>query len=114
MSNEELIKELNICRMSQVVMDNTIADLEAKLATCEKYRDAYAECDRIGTQAVRDLEAKLAKALEALENVIGEYDLFRKDEYERGLAPLDDEIHEARATLAEIKGAIHDQPTTES
>ena len=36
---------------------------EAKLADCEKYRDAYAECDRIGTQAVRDLEAKLAKAV---------------------------------------------------
>jgi hypothetical protein len=37
---------------------------EAKLATCEKYRDAYAECDSIGTQAVRDLEAKLAECLE--------------------------------------------------
>jgi chromosome segregation ATPase len=36
-------------------------EVEAKLATCEKYRDAYAECDRIGTQAVRDLEAKLAE-----------------------------------------------------
>jgi outer membrane murein-binding lipoprotein Lpp len=41
-----------------------IETLEAKLAICEKYRDAYAECDRIGTQAVRDLEAKLAKAHE--------------------------------------------------
>ena len=39
-----------------------IEALTAKLATCEKYRDAYAECDRIGTQAVRDLEAKLARA----------------------------------------------------
>jgi hypothetical protein len=38
-------------------------EVEAKLATCERHRDAYAECDRIGTQAVRDLEAKLAKAL---------------------------------------------------
>jgi len=38
--------------------------LEAKLAICEKYRDAYAECDRIGTQAVRDMEVKLAKAHE--------------------------------------------------
>jgi hypothetical protein len=37
---------------------------EIKLATCEKYRDAYAACDRIGTQAVRDLEAKLAECLE--------------------------------------------------
>ena len=53
---------------------------------------------------IEELEASLAKAVEALQNVIGEYDLFRKDEYERGLAPLDDEIHEARAALAEIKG----------
>jgi hypothetical protein len=46
------------------------AELKAKLATCEKYRDAYAECDRIGTQAVRDLEAKLAKAVEALKEAL--------------------------------------------
>jgi len=51
-----------------------------------------------------ELEAKLAKAVEALGNVVGEYDLFRKDEYERGLSPLDDEIHDARTTLAELKG----------
>jgi hypothetical protein len=29
---EALTKELNICRMAQVVMDNTVVDLEAKLA----------------------------------------------------------------------------------
>jgi len=39
-----------------------IVELAALLATCEKYRDAYAECDRIATQAVRDLEARLEKA----------------------------------------------------
>lgn len=44
-----------------------IEELESKLATCEKYRDAYAECDRIGTQAVRNLEAKLAKAVAFIE-----------------------------------------------
>lgn len=59
-------------------------------------------------EIVSKLEANLAKAVEALENVIGEYDLFRKYEYERGLAPLDDEIHEACATLAEIKGESHE------
>ena len=42
---------------------------EAKLATCEKYRDAYAECDRIGTQAVRDLEAKVEAMRGALERI---------------------------------------------
>ena len=42
---------------------------ETKLATCEKYRDAYAECDRIGTQAVRDLEAKVEAMRGALERI---------------------------------------------
>ena len=44
-----------------------IEELEAKLATCEKYRDAYAEMGRIGTEALRDMDAKLAKAMEALD-----------------------------------------------
>jgi len=39
-----------------------IEELEAELATCEKYRDAYDKMGRIGTEAYRDLEAKLAKA----------------------------------------------------
>ena len=68
-----------------------IERLSDKLATCEKYRDAYAECDRIGTQAVRDLEAKLAKAVDALQwcAMYGDGDV-------------------ALATLAEIKGERHD------
>ena len=48
---------------------NRIEALTAKLATCEKYRDAYAECDRIGTQTVRDLEAKLAAAVDWFETI---------------------------------------------
>jgi len=50
------------------------------------------------------MDDKLAKAEVALGNVVEEYDLFRRDEYERGLSPLDDEIHDARTTLAELKG----------
>jgi hypothetical protein len=46
--------------MTDEDFEGIIEELEAKLTACEKYRDAYAECDRIGTQAVRDLEAKLA------------------------------------------------------
>jgi hypothetical protein len=57
----------NLSRHNPLHMEaaDRIEALTAKLATCEKYRDAYAECDRIGAQAVRDLEAKLAKAVEA-------------------------------------------------
>ena len=77
-----------------------IERLSDKLATCEKYRDAYAECDRIGTQAVRDLEAKLAKAVEALGDISGNGNA-------AGRSPqlMSDK---ARATLAEIKGESHD------
>jgi hypothetical protein len=79
--------------MAQAVMDNTVAKLEQKLATCEKYRDAYAECDRIGTQAVRDLGAKLAKAVEALRY------------YAVEAMPWDaDDSLIARVALAEIEG----------
>jgi len=46
---------------------NRIEELEAKLATCEKYRDAYDKMGRIGTEAYRDLEAKLAMSVLALE-----------------------------------------------
>ena len=80
------------------VVADRIEALEAKLSTCEKYRDAYAEMGRIGTQAVRDLEAKLAKAVEALglivvDNTWGlEHKTYMK----------------CRATLAEIKGESHD------
>jgi hypothetical protein len=80
-----------------------IEALTAKLATCEKYRDAYAECDRIGTQAVRDLEAKLAKAVEALEGMIN-YATWR----EKNESVFWDVTGPARATLAEIKGESHE------
>ena len=72
-----------------------IERLSDKLATCEKYRDAYAECDRIGTQAVRDLEAKLAKARVALSEI-------------QRCVPKHIAGEIARVTLAEIKGESHD------
>jgi len=39
---EELEKELNTCRMAQAVMDNTVADLEAKLAKAVEALEYYA------------------------------------------------------------------------
>jgi hypothetical protein len=59
---EALTAKVKLMYDLDAINGEKIEALEAKLATCEKYRDAYAECDRIGTQAVRDLEAKLAKA----------------------------------------------------
>ena len=59
---EALTAKVKLMYDLDAINGEKIEALEAKLVTCEKYRDAYAECDRIGTQAVRDLEAKLAKA----------------------------------------------------
>ena len=59
----ERIEELEAKAMDnfQMYVDANEAriDAEAKLATCEKYRDAYDKMGRIGTEAYRDLEAKL-------------------------------------------------------
>ena len=77
-----------------------IESLTAKLATCEKYRDAYAEMGRIGTQAVRDLEDKLTKAVGALEDISG-----NGTAAGRNPQLMSDK---ARTTLAEIKGESHE------
>jgi chromosome segregation ATPase len=66
---------------------------EDKLATCEKYRDAYAACDRIGTQAYRELEGNLAKAVRGLNAIY----VWGEDTYARDMA---------RTTLAEIDAEI--------
>lgn len=58
---DDAVKEAGIQMRHLQVLGDSLAAAEAKLETCEKYRDAYAECDRIGTQAVRDLEAKVAE-----------------------------------------------------
>jgi hypothetical protein len=71
-------------------------ELEQRLSICEKHRDAYAECDRIGTQAVRDLEAKLAKAAEMLEAA-----LKYNSAMHGGAGAYNKRIKD---TLAEIKG----------
>lgn len=76
-----------------------IEELEAKLATCEKYRDAYDKMGRIGTEAYRDLEAKLAKAVEALEKLAR---LGNGDRY--GNSDGNMIARATLATLAELKG----------
>lgn len=78
-----------------------IEELEAKLATCTKYRDAYAECDRISTHALR-------KAMEALECLIQHTHNCEK-ELTESLYHLDfcgesEPLTKARTALAELKG----------
>jgi chromosome segregation ATPase len=112
---EELEKELNLMKTAGIVevairnpsvmeymkhWEGRVETAEAKLATCEKYRDAYAECDKIGTQAVRDLEDKLAKAVEGLRDAVDAWDNHDKT----GDMMQGYWVTDARATLAEIEG----------
>lgn len=114
MSDEELIARLRegatwdddvaaanrIEALQKALKDqSSVSDrLAEQLATCEKYRDAYAECDRIGTQAVRDLEAKLAAA----EAEAKKYKHAFAAQSRKLQAVL--HIEGVKATLAEIKG----------
>ena len=59
---QEVTVELEQAESDNILLIVRIEELEAKLATCRKYRDAYAECDRISTHALR-------KAVEALEKL---------------------------------------------
>jgi hypothetical protein len=84
-----------------------IEELEAKLATCEKYRAAYAECDRIGAQAVRDLEAKLGKAVEAL-MAWKHYNESDEEDHVSLMLNYGEAMEKTRTTLAELTGGKDD------
>ena len=96
----DLQDQLEAARADAKEAEAYAEELEAKLSTCEKYRDAYAEMGRIGTQAVRDLEDKLAKVVEALEKLAR---LGNGDRYGNS-----DGNMIARTTLAKIKGESHE------
>jgi hypothetical protein len=91
------------CWDRKYCMAAKVDSLTAKLATCEKYRDAYDKMGRIGTEAYRDLEAKLAKAVEALR----EWDDLIKHQYSGSREAMSDMTYAAKHTaalLAEIEG----------
>jgi chromosome segregation ATPase len=108
------MQEQEACMMENdyIKLEKERDALEAKLATCEKYRDAYAGCDRIGTQAVRDLEAKLAKAVKGLELMVlhahGLEKQLTEDLFHQDFCGESVTLTVSRATLAEIKGESHD------
>jgi chromosome segregation ATPase len=77
----ELERDLKTCRMAQVVMDNTVAELEAKLSTCEEIGKAFEE-------DAGQLRDKLAKAMTRVMDYSNDPHL----------------VQFARAVLAEIEG----------
>lgn len=53
-------------------------------------------------------EAKLAKAIKTLDDLISTYVWVRENEYERGWSAMSDAIHEATFVLMELKGETND------
>jgi uncharacterized protein involved in exopolysaccharide biosynthesis len=96
---KDCIKALQKALKDQSSVSDRLAE---QLATCEKYRDAYAECDRIGTQAVRDLETKLAKT-EVINKLLTVIAILNDPNDERFPEAVD-LAERFSATLAEIKG----------
>lgn len=96
---KDCIKALQKALKDQSSVSDRLAE---QLATCEKYRDAYAECDRIGTQAVRDLEDKLALMVFERDEVIK----FERDEAWKRAAHLEKMWGEAEAKLAECEARL--------
>jgi len=114
---EGLERDLKTCCMAQTVMDNTVAELEAKLSTCEEIGRAFEE-------DAGQLRDKLAKAVEIAKEAIetmASGPFFPEEEERRLLAKLAEVEGEkacpscreplslpsgdvARATLAEIEG----------
>ncbi|MDA7915279.1 hypothetical protein N9B98_03320 [bacterium] len=85
---EELREDLTMAAVN-------VYELEAKLATCEKYRDAYDKIGRIGVKYIEELQAKLAKAVDlALEEC----------PFIHGTGSYNDWWHDRRTTIAELKG----------
>lgn len=93
------IKALQKALKDQSSVSDRLAE---QLATCEKYRDAYAECDRIGTQAVRDLEDKLALMVFERDEVI----MFERDEARKRAAHAEKMWGEAEVKLAKAEKGL--------
>ena len=105
---EELVKELDISRMASVVMDNTVEELESKLALMIFERDEVMmfERDEAWKRAAHsekmwgEAEVKLAKAAEALRNTLDK----PRDADQSYVELWADTIKEVRAVLTELEG----------
>ena len=65
----------------------------------EKVMSAEQAADRI-----EELEAKLEKAVQALDDLISTYVWVREDEYERGWGEMSNAVHEATFVQMELTG----------
>jgi hypothetical protein len=91
-----LTEQLKTCRMAQVVMDNTVAELEAKLSTCEEIGRAFEE----DAGQLRDKLAKVVEALRAFKDFDDMPTSYKRpDVFELRVR------RKLLATLAEIEGS---------
>jgi len=119
-ANEENAVKMDDLRSINTLEDikfavRRIEELEAKLATCEKYKAAYAECDKIATQAVRDLEAKLQHQTHLIEQLFSMLD--KTEETDDGIVFHPNQLRSCRAAdteklnkiLTELRGPMKGQ-----
>jgi DNA repair exonuclease SbcCD ATPase subunit len=100
---EELERDLNICRMAQAVMDNTVAEAVKMLDEQDRKYNRMTN-DMIERHAAKlaECEARLGKAIEGLRNiaVVG----FSSDPSVNA-AIAKQTVMQARTTLAEIESS---------
>lgn len=99
---EELKKELDISRMASVVMDNTVEELEAKLALMFFERDEAWKRAAHSEKMWGEAEVKLAKVVEALREttkMLSQCTFTNGQYFERRKV-----VDKANATLADLEG----------
>ena len=77
-------------------MGQIMAECDCTNAACEQR--GYCIADRI-----KELEARLEKAMGALDDLISTYVWVREDEYERGWSEMSNAVHEATFVQMELK-----------
>lgn len=80
------------------------AELEAELSDTQDRANAFATKEYYTEMRAKRAEAKLAKAVETIDDLISTYVWVREDEYERGWSEMGGAVHEARFVQMELKG----------
>jgi hypothetical protein len=111
-ANKSLIKELNTCRMAQVVMENTVAELERERDTAREYAGEVRKREMAAENARISATDKLAKAVELLKEARQDLEWYVTQEWPRDEHPVYERKWERDmelcrridTTLAEIEG----------
>jgi len=101
------LRDLVRCRRHMVdavqVVADRIEELEASLQDARRVGAEWFEQSKQNHKRATTAEAKLAKAMGALDDLISTYVWVREDEYERGWSEMSNAVHEATFVQMELK-----------